>query len=386
MRKLTPCRQVQFFSILTIAFLSILTVSETVFAGSADAVIRDEAITLRNQGIQRQNRGDLEGALNFYLQARTTDPTYAVIYNDLGVIYEAQGYDDKAEASYLRAKELDPGLPASYSNLALIYEKQRELKKAAWYWKLRAETGDPADPWTKKARERIHNIGVFPYEEFEPEPDLTSRQQQARLYRQQGLEQQRLGTIDEAFGFYRKALTLDPAHAPIYNDLGVIYEAKGMSRKAEQYYKKALNIDPHLASTYSNLASLYESRRDLKKAAYYWQKRKELGSLDDSWTQKAQRRYDDIELVLDPNLCARGGISEKEILDLVDSVSQERSTENQLDPRVRAQWLYRKALYSFKREDVIGAYRNALDAYQLDPENKEIRQFLMKVQKNLLSK
>lgn len=385
MRKLTPIHQVQFFSILSIAFLCILIVPQTACAGAHPELARDQALTLRNQGIQRQASGDLEGAFNFYLQARAADPTCAVIYNDLGIMYESQGFDAKAEASYERASELDPALTATYSNLALLYEKKRDLQKAAQYWKMRADKGDPDDPWTKKARERIHAIGVFPYDEFKPEPQLSQTQQQSRLYRQKGMEQQRLGNLDEAFKFYRKALEIDARYAPVYNDLGVIYEARGMSRKAEQHYKKALSIDPHLLSTYSNLACLYETRRDLKKAAYYWQKRTELGNSDDAWSRKAQRRREDIELVLDPNLCQRHGIAEQEILDLVHTVAQQRSAEDQLDPQVRAQTLYRRALHSLKRDDVMAAYRYVLDAYQLDSQDKEIRQLLLKIQKNLLS-
>lgn len=383
MRKLTPNRQVKFFSILTIFSLGICICYGAVCAAGVSG--RDQAHSLRNQGLQLQNKGNVEGALSYYLKAHAADPGYAVIYNDLGVVYEAQGETDRAEAHYLRAVRLDPSFAGAYSNLALLYENKRDLRKASEYWKKRVAAGKPDDPWTKKAKQRLLNIGTFPYDDFKPQYSLSQTQKQARKYREEGLERQRLGDIDEAYKLYLKAKELDPAFAPIYNDLGIIYEMKGMTRKAEAHYKKALQISPRLVSAYSNLALLYEHRRELKKAAQYWKMRKALGEESDPWALKAERRSGDIDLVLHPNLGE--DITEQDVLELVESVSwQKESAPDPTSPRFKARAAFAKAQLSLKRGDEMTAYRHAIDAYQLDPQDKKIRQFLLRIQKSLLSK
>jgi tetratricopeptide (TPR) repeat protein len=102
--------------------------------------------------------GNADGALKFYRMALELDPGYALVYNDIGVILEAQGLPDRAEEYYLAAIKLDPKTLGAYSNLALFYENKRELEKAASYWRKRVELGSVGDPWTQKARKRLADL------------------------------------------------------------------------------------------------------------------------------------------------------------------------------------------------------------------------------------
>ena len=157
------------------------------------------------------------------------------------------------------------------------------------------------------------------------DPDsLTGIQEQAELYRNQGLAFQNSGDLDSALKFYQKAVELNPGYAVVYNDLGVIYEAQGDPDRAEESYLKSLSVDPNYVSAYSNLALLYEDKRDLTKAAYYWQKRVELGNPDDLWTFKAQQRLDDINLILTGKSVRK--IPEKDVNSLMKDVISEKVT------------------------------------------------------------
>jgi len=117
-----------------------------------------EARAYRVKGIEYQNAGDLVAASAFYQKAITLDPFYAVAYNDLGIIYEAGGERGRAKDLYLKALEVDPNLLAAYANLAIICEEERDLKKAVYYWQKRAELGNPDEPWTIKAKNRLADI------------------------------------------------------------------------------------------------------------------------------------------------------------------------------------------------------------------------------------
>jgi len=223
---------------------------------------------------------------------------------------------------------------------------------------------------------------------LEKEDNLSSLQKQARSYRTHGLEFQRIGNIDAAMSLYQKAIQLDPAYAVVYNDLGIIYEIKGFLDRAQECYLKSIKIDPQYPSVYSNLALLYENKRDLDKAAFYWNKRAELGSPDDPWAEKAKQRLDDIRLVL------QGGFSEsneQEIIRLMREVANQKTILNQKitqkqDNQILADKYFEKAKQSYHKLNYAAAIKEALDAQQLDPANKEIEEFIEKAQLRALSK
>lgn len=96
--------------------------------------LQKQARIYRAEGFELQSFGDIDAAMGLYQKAVALDPMYAVVYNDLGIIYEAKDILDKAELYYLTALKLDPNLLSAYSNLALLYESKRELEKAAYYW------------------------------------------------------------------------------------------------------------------------------------------------------------------------------------------------------------------------------------------------------------
>jgi Flp pilus assembly protein TadD len=213
------------------------------------------------------------------------------------------------------------------------------------------------------------------------EGKLTTLQEQARMYRRQGLEMQNIGNPDSAMSLYQKAIELDPAYAVAFNDLGIIYEAKGLIDLAEKNYLKSIKIDPMYLSTYSNLALLYENKRDLEKAAFYWEKRAQLGALNDPWKEKAKQRLADIRSVLSkrPVEDAR----EEEVIGLMKDVTMYKSRLRK-DNKALSQEHFEKAKRSYNKGDFATAIKEALDAQYLDPTNEEIEKFIEKVQTRAL--
>lgn len=217
----------------------------------------------------------------------------------------------------------------------------------------------------------------------EPQPLLSQLQKQARDYRNQGLEYQRAGNLDGAMSMYQKAIELDPAYAAPYNDLGVLMEAGGLPERAEECYLQAIKIDPNFLSAYSNLALVYENKRDLEKAATCWRKRIELGAADDPWTQKAQQRLEDINLILSSTSPQEK--REEEILGVMSDVMLKKA-ELKKDDRALARDYLAKAKVSYEKGDEVLAFKQAVDAQQLDPQNTEIEKFIDKVQTRILSR
>ena len=125
------------------------------------AGLRDEAAGYRAQGYERQQQGDMAGALTFYQKAAALDPSYASPQNDMGVVFEAMGRLGDARAAYEQALALDPNLLQAHANLGMLYEHIGEKEKAIVHWLKRYQLGDPYDPWTHRAEERLAALGVL---------------------------------------------------------------------------------------------------------------------------------------------------------------------------------------------------------------------------------
>ncbi len=235
-----------------------------------------------------------------------------------------------------------------------------------------------AQKFSEKSRE---DSKVAPLSNLE-ERKLTDKQKIARDYRTEGVSWQNMGNLNSALSFYQKAAELDPAYAVVYNDLGVIYEAMGDSQRAEESYLKAVKIDPGFLSPYTNLALICEGRRDLKGAEVYWKKRAELGSSDDPWTEKARQRYNDIVMVEEGK---PADLREQEVIGLTQEVASTKELSKS-DNKELAKMHFAKAKEYYRKNDEVTALREALDAQVLDPSNREIQEFVAKVQRRLLSR
>ncbi len=129
---------------------------------SAHAVgLREEAVSYRQEGFERQRQGDLDGAIAAYQKATALDPSYAAPRNDLGVLYEQQGKVQQARQAYEEALAVDPKYLGAHANLALLYERVGEKEKAAFQWLKRYELGEANDPWTIRAEERLTALGIL---------------------------------------------------------------------------------------------------------------------------------------------------------------------------------------------------------------------------------
>jgi tetratricopeptide (TPR) repeat protein len=125
------------------------------------ASLREEAIGYRSQGYEAQRRGDKASALTLYQKAAALDPSYPTPHNDAGVLLEELGRTEEAEREYLQALSLSPNYLEPHANLAMLYERMGQKEKAIFHWLKRYELGDPYDPWTARAEERLMALGVL---------------------------------------------------------------------------------------------------------------------------------------------------------------------------------------------------------------------------------
>ncbi|MBI3324181.1 MAG: tetratricopeptide repeat protein [Candidatus Omnitrophica bacterium] len=129
------------------------------FAGAVS--LRDEATKYRQEGYERQQRGDSEEALTAYQKAAALDPSYATPHNDAGVLLEAMGRLEEAKQEYERALTIDPNYLEAHANLAMLHERLGEKEQAIYHWLKRYQLGKSDDAGTARAEERLTALGVL---------------------------------------------------------------------------------------------------------------------------------------------------------------------------------------------------------------------------------
>ncbi len=82
---------------------------------------------------------------------------------------------------------------------------------------------------------------------------------------------------DQAIGWYRRALELDPKNINAQTDLGTAYFYIGRPQDALREYRKSLAIDPTHEPTLFNLIVVYlDGKHDLARAQETWTRLQEL--------------------------------------------------------------------------------------------------------------
>ena len=125
------------------------------------ASLREEVVAYRTQGYEAQRRGDRVSAKSFYQKAIELDPTYPTPHNDMGVLLEEEGRLEEAERLYQEALSLSPNHLEANANLAMLYERMGKKEQAIVHWTKRYELGDPSDPWTDRAQQRLVALGAL---------------------------------------------------------------------------------------------------------------------------------------------------------------------------------------------------------------------------------
>ncbi len=123
--------------------------------------LRDEAVTYREAGYERQQQGDLDGALAAYQKAASLDPSYPVPRNDVGILYEQRGDLERAKQAYQQALAVDPNYLDAHTNLALLAEQMGDNATATDHWLKRYQLGETEDVWTARAGEHLVALGAM---------------------------------------------------------------------------------------------------------------------------------------------------------------------------------------------------------------------------------
>ncbi|RQH24148.1 tetratricopeptide repeat protein, partial [Okeania hirsuta] len=67
-----------------------------------------------------------------------------------------------------------------------------------------------------------------------------------------------MGQVEEAMGWYKKALTAQPNWAEVHANMGSLYAMQKKWQLAIASYQKAISLQPNIAGFYRNLAKIWQ--------------------------------------------------------------------------------------------------------------------------------
>ncbi|MEJ2098717.1 MAG: tetratricopeptide repeat protein [Desulfobacterales bacterium] len=224
------------------------------------------------------NSGDPNKAIVALEEFLQSYPDFALVHNDLGVLYYQTGDKEKARDHYERATRLMPENINFQKNLADFYCIELGRIEDALKIYVSILKTDPQDVETLmatglicKALEKPDDARAFFNRVLEIEPwNTEARKQIEEMERQPSGENLDSESAEDAYRRIQHELnTLSPAEAIIeleklvelhpnfaigHNDLGVLYYNTGNKEKALQHYQQAVNLQPENMTLQKNLA------------------------------------------------------------------------------------------------------------------------------------
>ena len=180
----------------------------------------------------KRTEDGLKRGIEYFQQAITADPSYALAYSGLaesyivlasgGLLLPDEAFP-KARAAATKALEMDDLLGEAHSDLGAVYCNE---------WK-----------WSEGEREFKRAL--------ELSPNYPTGHMTYSWYLMP------LGRFDESLAEAKRAQELDPLSLVINNVVGISYEFAGQLDQAIAQYRKTLEIDPSFIGSHRHLGSVY---------------------------------------------------------------------------------------------------------------------------------
>jgi serine/threonine-protein kinase len=215
-------------------------------------------LMLRGQFFNRKNGPENhKKAIEYYQQAISIDPTYALAYASLANTYvilcwtsvlDPKEFMPKAEAAAQRSLELDEGLPEGHYVLA-------NIKRSAWDW-------TTAEQEYKRAIELDPNLGL------------------AHLF--YSLHLMNVGRYDEAIAEAKLGRELDPLYIRANVNIANVLSAARRYDEAIESIKKTIELEPKFSPAHAGLATAYMGKEMYAEAIVEFQQSIKLRGEDPS--------------------------------------------------------------------------------------------------------
>lgn len=203
------------------------------------------------QARDEQLNNQLDAAKQNYQQSLRLNPNNEEAYNNLGLVCEAQGKLPCAIENFQKAAQTNPNYWISTFNLAALYEDQGDSKLAEKYY--RQVLDNATDIQVVGSASNLSRLKILQgnYDEAKSVAvgamdEATEDLSRARLLKNLGWAEFKLGDYEQAEGHLQQAIRLDPEMAAGHCLIAQVYQEQGNDTLAQQSWKTCLRLDSFL--------------------------------------------------------------------------------------------------------------------------------------------
>jgi protein O-GlcNAc transferase len=198
-------------------------------------------------------------AADLFARATALAPDNPAFHSNLGEAYRRLGRREDAVQAFLRALSLKPDLVEATVNLGLVLQEQGDFAGAI-AWLQRAAELKPDLPqirdWLASAHaQRDAQRGESGESSARPSRLSTLAAEALSVTLESAIASRRRGSLEEAVALCRRALEIDPRHAPAHSSLGVALSELSLVDEAIASFRRALEIQPDYADAHANLGN-----------------------------------------------------------------------------------------------------------------------------------
>ncbi|MDJ0837555.1 MAG: tetratricopeptide repeat protein [Acidobacteriota bacterium] len=252
------------FTLVTRAQVDLWEDPEILFQHTLDHTT-DNIVIQNVMGTIYYNRGDMEMALNHFLQASSDEIVNTRALRNASKVYYNWGLCDDAIRQLLKTAELEPKEPKNFLELANVYLDINEKEKA----RRALDYVTQIEPNNTMAFIRLARISAEEHVDWGLlylEDALNKNADSPDIWREMGVLYTQKGEIGRAVEAYSKSLKLRPMQPETNYFLGRLYADIGNMMGARKQFEKEMEINPGHAETYHALAMTYILQNDLQKA------------------------------------------------------------------------------------------------------------------------
>jgi tetratricopeptide (TPR) repeat protein len=216
---------------------------------------------------QKQQSGNLDGAIDLYSQIIRAEPRHADAHFRLGNILLRQGKLDAATTHYTTCVNLQPNDANAQCNLGLALAIQAKLNAAV-------ERFRQALALNPHYAEAHNNLGTALRKQRKQEEAIKCFQQAlmcnpgfAEAHYNLGNAFKDMARWDEAGDHYQQALRLKPGSANAHNNLAIVFQSLVRLADAACHYREALKLNPNHPEANRNLGIILQQEGRFADAA-----------------------------------------------------------------------------------------------------------------------
>lgn len=280
--------------------------------------LKAKAMGFFRQGLQREQAGDLNGALDFYHKSTSTFPSFKEVHYKTAQTAATLGMSDEAMLEFRQALNLDNNFVQCRNDYGLyLLKNKNDTDSAMREWKKCVQI-DPKYPYP------YFNMGLVLHDKGDLEGAIENFETVTRLnpnfpdaHRELGLcifERAQGGDLETAVAALQKSAKLAPNNPMVHYHLGYISATKGNLDAAEAEYRKALMCDPRLAAGHWELARLRYLRGDLDRCM---SEIAEAAKINPTYTQ--EKKYPPVKVVAMKTLNAQCIEYKGKLADAIDA-------------------------------------------------------------------